>query len=64
MDEPLGRPDEVAAFLRYEEDTLKKWRRRGFGPRWIKVGGRDVRYRWADVREWLDQQSRGTGAAA
>jgi excisionase family DNA binding protein len=56
----LARPAEVAEYLQKPDRTLEQWRYRGVGPRFIKVG-RDVRYRWADVEAWLDQQA---GAAA
>jgi hypothetical protein len=35
---------------------LERWRYARHGPSWINVG-RHVRYRWADVAKWLDQQA-------
>jgi predicted DNA-binding transcriptional regulator AlpA len=52
----LAKPVEVAQFLGVPEKTLDQWRYLKKGPRWSKVG-RHVRYRWADVEKWLDQQS-------
>lgn len=49
---PLATPQEVADFLRKPVKTLTEWRYRGIGPSYITVG-RDVRYRWSDVDEWL-----------
>lgn len=50
----LATTDEVATYLRKPPRTLEQWRYRGVGPRYIKVGGRDVRYRWQDVEAWLN----------
>lgn len=52
----LGDESEVAEFLRVPPGTLRMWRYRGTGPRWSRVG-RHIRYRWADVESWLDQQA-------
>lgn len=32
--------DEAAELLRITAQTLKNWRRRGYGPVWAKVGGK------------------------
>lgn len=29
----------------------------GRGPKFIKVTGRQVRYRWADIEAWIEQRS-------
>lgn len=52
---PLATPGEVARYLQKPEKTLAEWRSRGIGPCYLSVG-RDVRYRWSDVDEWLAQQ--------
>lgn len=52
---PLASQDEVAAYLGVPKRTVIDWRRRGIGPRGRKVG-RHVRYRWADVERWFDEQ--------
>jgi excisionase family DNA binding protein len=55
--EPLATTEEVAAVLRdVPKHTLEQWRSQGRGPKYIKVG-RHVRYRWADVNAWLDEQT-------
>lgn len=46
----------LAALLDVSVETLKTWRRRGTGPQWTHVGAA-VRYRWADVSDWLDAQN-------
>jgi Helix-turn-helix domain len=58
----LATPDEVAAFLRKPPKTLAEWRSRGLGPSYFKVG-RDVRYSWSAVHEWLANQAAGTRSA-
>ena len=37
--------------------TLQAWRLLGRGPRFIKVGGRTIRYRLVDVEAWLAEQT-------
>jgi predicted DNA-binding transcriptional regulator AlpA len=54
---PLGTPAEIAEFLSKPEKTLAEWRSRRIGPRYFKLAGGSVRYRWADVEEWLKQQA-------
>lgn len=49
---PLVAPDEVAAYLGISPDTMKDYRQQGRGPRYTRVG-KLVRYRLADVDEWL-----------
>lgn len=52
----LATPAEVAEFLRKPPKTLAEWRSRGLGPRYFKIG-RDVRYSWTAVHEWLAGQA-------
>ena len=52
-------PVEAAERLGVERSTLDNWRWKGGGPRYLKVGGR-VRYRLADLADWLDAQSRSS----
>ena len=61
---PAGQatPQEVSAYLQKPLQTLANWRWLKKGPRYTKVG-RDVRYDWVDVREWLRSQPSG-GAPA
>lgn len=44
---------ELAEYLDVPVATVRKWRFEGHGPRSLKVG-RHVRYRRADVEQWLD----------
>ncbi len=45
----------TAERLDIAESTLRKWRMRGYGPRYQKIGG-EIRYFTADVDSWLDEQ--------
>lgn len=38
----------------YSERTLAKWRHLRVGPPWIKLSGRRVRYRPADLDAYID----------
>lgn len=52
----LVAPEEVAAYLGISPDTMKDYRQQGRGPRYTRVG-KLVRYRMADVEEWLARHS-------
>ena len=54
---PLATPQEVAAYLNVPVKTVYQWRWKHAGPRSSKVGVH-IRYRWADVEKWLDEQAR------
>jgi excisionase family DNA binding protein len=51
----LLRPHEVAAFLGVPLQTIYRWRYRHEGPLGYRVG-RHVRYRAADVEQWLEER--------
>ncbi|MFG1839106.1 helix-turn-helix transcriptional regulator [Micromonospora sp. NPDC049175] len=53
----LANTGQVAAFLGVPPRTVEDWRRQRTGPRYSHVG-RHVRYRWADVEKWLDDQAK------
>jgi predicted DNA-binding transcriptional regulator AlpA len=56
--EPLATPKEVAAFMNnMTQAALGQLRYTGRGPKFIKITGRQVRYRWSDVLEWVEEQS-------
>ena len=57
---PLLSTSEVAAFLGVPIATLYSWRNKRYGPPGIRVG-RYVKYRKADVDNWLrDQEDRAS----
>jgi predicted DNA-binding transcriptional regulator AlpA len=47
--------EQVAAWIGFEVETLRVWRRRGVGPRFVQLSHRDFRYRVSDVNAWLDK---------
>jgi excisionase family DNA binding protein len=49
-------PQEVADFLQVPVLTLQTWRAKRKGPRVYRVG-RHVRYRRADLEEWLEREA-------
>jgi excisionase family DNA binding protein len=46
---------ELAAELKVSLRTLERWRARGIGPAYVRLG-RTVRYRRSDVNTWLERQ--------
>ena len=47
---------EAAELLQVTRFALRKWRRSGLGPRFVRCGGRLVRYLQADINSWLAQR--------
>lgn len=61
-------PEEAADYLQVAVKTLTNWRHLEIGPKYCKVGGRLVRYRLADLDEYLAGRTqlpaaRGFGSA-
>lgn len=54
---------DLAEFLQLDEERLYDMRAAGTGPAFVKIG-RDVRYTWPDVREWLAEHKRRSTRAA
>ncbi len=48
---------EAAAFLKLCPTSLRRWRRLGIGPQWLKIGPRAVRYSRADLDQYLSDQT-------
>jgi excisionase family DNA binding protein len=48
--------DEVAEVLGVPVGTLYQWRHKGVGPLGLRVG-RHLRYRAADVSEWIERRA-------
>jgi len=58
------KPADLGARIETSTAVLANWRYLGIGPKFIKLGGRSIRYRVSDVETWLDEQTRQqTGAA-
>jgi len=43
---------ELSAIYDKSPRTLESWRLKGIGPKYIRVGGRGVLYRWGDAVEY------------
>lgn len=56
-DAGLLTPKQVAESVGISTSTLKRLRQRGEGPRAIRVTIRTIRYRKADVEEWLSERA-------
>lgn len=54
---------EVADALSVALNTLRNWRWKGEGPRFVKLGKRTVRYRRADLEAFVAAGTRGEAAA-
>lgn len=53
--DPLLSADELAEYLGRPVGTLWAWRKRGHGPKALRIGGR-LAYRVSDVNAWLAAQ--------
>ena len=61
--EQLLSSDELAQMLGVKARSLEGWRRRGKGPRFIRLSGhKAVRYPLSAVRTWLRALERAPGA--
>lgn len=55
MEDLLHTPVEVAKYLGTSVAGLAQMRYRGSGPKFVKLGRKAVRYRDADIKEWLEE---------
>ena len=46
--------NEIADMLNLTTQTLMLWRKKGIGPKWVKLGQNIVRYPIAEYEEWMD----------
>lgn len=51
----------LSTFLDVSIPTLARWRSRGEGPKWVRVGEHAVRYPRESVRAWI-QENEGRAA--
>jgi predicted DNA-binding transcriptional regulator AlpA len=49
---------QAADFLGYTPRALQAWRVSGKGPAFVKISNRSVRYRRADLENWVDERVR------
>lgn len=48
---------EAADLLGLSIRTLQNWRVRGGGPRFVRISARCIRYRIADIEEWISART-------
>ena len=53
MTDELLTTNEVSRRLKVSREKLRRWRREGDGPPFLKVGPRTVRYRASEVERFL-----------
>lgn len=49
---------DVARMLGVSKATVERMRYDGTGPKWVRVGKKNIVYRPEAVREWLEEQER------
>ncbi|QYI99719.1 helix-turn-helix domain-containing protein [Thalassovita mediterranea] len=49
---------QAANYLAVSPRTLRNWRTRGGGPKFVKVSARCIRYRLKDLVDWADKRTR------
>ena len=49
----VWKTSEAAAYLRISVSSLTKWRITGYGPKYIRIGPKAVRYRQEDLDAWM-----------
>jgi predicted DNA-binding transcriptional regulator AlpA len=59
----LLEPAEAAYVLNLSVPTLARWRMTGIGPRFVRPAPRVVRYRRADLEQWIGSSVRSTSEA-
>lgn len=47
---------EVEIMLKLPRGRIKNWRRAAFGPAWVQLG-RERRYRWEDIQNFLNNNA-------
>lgn len=60
----LIRQEEAARLLGVSPRALEAWRYRGGGPKFIRISGRCIRYRRADLQAWIAERERHSTAEA
>jgi len=49
---------QAARYLAVSPRTLRNWRTRGGGPKFVKVSARCIRYRTKDLVDWTEGRTR------
>lgn len=45
---------ELASLFGYSPSAITEWRRRGYGPRFLRISKQKVLYRRTDVEAWIE----------
>jgi len=56
---PLLKPAEAAKFLALSVEQLKRLRRTGTGPIFVRLTAKAVRYRIGDLMQFIESRARG-----
>ncbi|TWH23294.1 AlpA family transcriptional regulator [Rhodococcus rhodochrous J45] len=54
---PLATDPEFCAFAGISKQQSAQLRYLGTGPKFIRVTGRQIRYRWSDIEEWCEKRA-------
>lgn len=57
-------PRQAAPLLKVTEQTLKRWRSQGIGPKYCRFAGGRVRYRLCDIEDYLAASTVTPGSSA
>ena len=55
----LMKERDLARFLGKTPQTIRDWRTRGIGPKYIKIG-HSVLYDWRHIESWIDKNTVNT----
>jgi hypothetical protein len=61
MLERMHSPTRIARARGIEVETLAAWRRRGYGPKWYRIG-RQIKYAESDLLTWTSAQAGRTAS--
>ena len=59
VDAKYMKAKEAAEYLGYAVNTLANMRHEGYGPAWIVIGTRSIRYDKQALDEWMDGKDQG-----
>lgn len=54
--EQLLSEKQAAKLLGISDRTLRNWRVRGGGPKFVRVSARCIRYKRGDLQDWIDRK--------
>ncbi len=47
---------DAARYIAHSVKTLQSWRCKGIGPKFVRISGRSIRYRYSDLNEWVESK--------